>query len=163
MGKYLEAVKSYSKTGDDKKMWDQVALIDGVMSEMEEAHPEKFWCIMRKMHCIQYGPHYNESFARYDVSQMWHKNERGERVEGEYWSIAQVTNAIQPYMSRIKNYNVWDAYVALHIFYHDLYEAKKTKRPDTAEAETVEEAVKFFMFDDDAPDGKVWNYVQSIK
>lgn len=164
MGKYLEAVKGYSETGTEAEMWKFVKLMDSHMCELEQKDPAEFWKIMRGMHAISCGAHYNEVFAKHDVSKMFHTDEMGNKVFGEYWTIAQVKEAVTPYLSKIPStYNIYDAYVALNANWHDKVKLWKKKLPDIYEQEIIEDAINFYMLDEDAPEGKVWIYIQSLK
>ncbi|WP_302821608.1 DUF7841 family protein, partial [Parabacteroides goldsteinii] len=96
-----------------------------------------------------------------DVSYMRHKNKAGQEETGEHWSLQQVTTAIKG-MSIPGNTNIWDVYVALNANWHDK-EAKFTEwfGPD-AEKRIVEDAVSFYFNDADAPDGKIWLYMDAM-
>lgn len=163
MGKFLESIKGYAQRGDEKKMWKSIELLDEQMCKLEESNPDDFWKIMRDIHEINCGPHYDEVFSKYDVSEMFHKNASGETIKGEHWGITQVKDAIKPYANKISSlYNIYDAYVALNANWHDKVVRWKNKFPNSFEEEIIDDAICFYMLDDDAPDGKIWRYIQAM-
>lgn len=164
MGTYYNSIKEGGESGGKDAMWAEVALLDKeIMMPLEQENPVKFWDFMRKRHVLRSGPHYNEDFARYDVSKMFHKDNSGNVIEGERWNVNAAKEAIKPWIGKIsQTCTIYDVYVALNTNWHDKVELWKKKHPETYEADIIEDAVSFYMLDDDAKDGKVWNYIQAV-
>lgn len=160
---YKQLMKEYQAKGlvSEKKMWEAVSVLENPMSCLKEKDPETYDEAMRDLHEVFCGPHYNESFAREDVSIMHHKNIKGEAVKGEHWNMEQVTTAIKG-LSIPGNANIWDVYVALNANWHDK-DIKFGEWFNTdAEKKIIEDAINFYFMDADGPDGKVWLYMNAM-
>ncbi|WP_293738943.1 hypothetical protein [uncultured Parabacteroides sp.] len=161
--RYKELMKDYHSKGmvSEKKMWGAIGELDEAMECLKEKDPEKYDEAIRDLHEVFCGPHYNECFAREDVAGMHHKNAKGEVIKGEHWNIEQVTSAIKG-MSIPGNTNIWDVYVALNANWHD----KNVKFLEwfnaDADKKIIEDAIIFYFMDADAPDGKVWLYMDAM-
>lgn len=160
---YKELIKDYHSKGfgTEKKMWESIYVLEDAMMCLKEKNPDVYDEAMRDLHEVFCGPHYNECFAREDVAGMHHKNTRGETIKGEHWSMDQVTSAIKG-MSIPGNTNIWDVYVALNANWHD----KNVKFAEwfnvDADKKIIEDAISFYFMDADAPDGKVWLYMDAM-
>ena len=102
----------------------------------------------------EHGPHFNEESAKKCVSDMWH-TEDDEKVCGENWSIEEVEKVISQY-DLCDNITKWDAYVALHAYYHDMYMKYRSRGH---EVYLIQDAIRFFLEDEDAKEGKIWKYM----
>ena len=106
------------------------------------------------------GPHFDEKHARECVDKMWH-TEDGVQVCGEHWSIDKVKEVIETYRQfMMKEDTCWDAYVALHMWWHDL--GRNYARRGENEA-LVEDACVWAFMDEDAVEGKIWRYMHISK
>lgn len=161
--RYKELMKDYHSKGmvSEKKMWEAIGELDEAMECLKEKAPEKYDEAMRDLHEVFCGPHYNDFFAREDVAGMHHKSAKGEVVKGEHWNMEQVTAAIKG-VSIPGNVNIWDVYVALNANWHD----KEVKFAEwfgqDVEKRIVEDAISFYFNDADAPDGKIWLYMDAM-
>lgn len=171
MGKFYKMMKHYAEKsgGDKEKMWKSVECLDEHFEEFEEAHKEDFWDLMRELHEINCGPHFNEEFARWEVCEMKSVDINGNEQEGEYWNVKQVEAAIEPYKKMIPAENtIWDCYYALNAFWHDLSEtyqlfAKENDlTKEVADSLVVRSAIKFFFMDIDGAKGKAWLYAKAM-
>jgi len=106
------------------------------------------------------GCHFNEEYARKAVEGMYSICESGEKHRGEHWSIDEVRSAISRYDIGEEN-TIWDAYVALNMWWHDLHTRYK-KHYSSYEEYLIEDAVTWAFCDDDAPEGKVWKYIHAM-
>ena len=81
-----------------KKYWEQVSADPAKIREMEEIAcealeeirgrcPRLFWETAYKLHCVAYGPHFDEELAKKAVSKM--KNIDG--TTGEHWTFEQTS------------------------------------------------------------------------
>ena len=148
---YKELIKDYHAKGfgSEKKMWESIYALEEAMECLKEKDPEKYDEAMRDLHEVFCGPHYNEPFARKDVASMHHKN------------IEQVTSAAKG-LSVPSTATLWDVYVALNANWHD----KEVKFAEwfgqDLEKRIVEDAISFYFNDADAPDGKIWLYMDAM-
>lgn len=150
---YKEIIKKNWKSGSEEIMNKSVDMVAELLEEMKEVCPKKYWWFIRKQQGLMSGGHYDEEFARYDVKQMYHVDKRGNKVEGEHWSMEQARQVMQENGIGGKN-TVEDVYVGLNAFWHDL-------GCDLDESEVIKAAVAFWFKDADFPDkvGKVWWYM----
>lgn len=161
--RYKDLMKDYHSKGmvSEKKMWEAIGELDEAMECLKEKDPEKYDEAIRNLHEVFCGPHYNECFAREDVAGMHHKNTKGEVIKGEHWNIEQVTTAAKG-LSVPSTATLWDVYVALNANWHD----KEVKFAEwfgqDVEKRIVEDAISFYFNDADAPDGKIWLYMDAM-
>lgn len=109
---------------------------------------------MRKQYELFNGPHYDEDFAKADVSKIHYIGKSNDRRTGEYWSKQQIEEATKG-MNFPSGTTVWDKYVAFNAFYSDLCQV-------LSEEEIMKAALRFFFLDEDAADGKIWHYMQAV-
>lgn len=152
---YKEIIKKNWKSGSEEVMNKSVELVEELLEEMKEAHKDRYWLFMRKQQGLISGGHYDEDFARYDVSKMYHIDKQGRRVEGEHWSVSQAKEVMQSNGISAPN-NEYDVYVALNAFWHDLSNVEE-------DDEIVKLAVAFWFKDADfsSKKGKIWWYMCS--
>ncbi|EXZ16481.1 hypothetical protein M071_4176 [Bacteroides fragilis str. Ds-233] len=145
----------------EKAMWRSIDGLNEMLCKIKEEHPEMFWEFMREQHGIMYGNHYDEAFAKYDVSQMHHTRPDGSKHKGEHWGIDSVREALKG-ISIPSTYNAWDCYVALNANWHDKEVVFKKWFPENHEQKVIEDAVDFYFNDEDAPNGKIWLYMSAM-
>lgn len=150
---FKEIIKKNLKNGSEEVMSKSIELVDVLLMEMQSFSKDKYWLFMRKQQGLMSGGHYDEDFARYDVSKMWHIDKQGRRIEGEHWSLAQAKEVMQSNGISAPN-NEYDVYVALNAFWHDLTCVEE-------DDEIVKLAVAFWFKDADFSDkvGKIWWYM----
>ena len=83
------------------------------------------------------------------------KHRKGEKKTGSYWTLDQVEEASKS-LSFPSGTTKYDKYVAFNVFYSDM----STMMSDE---QILASAYKFFFADEDAPAGKVWLYMQSLR
>lgn len=161
---YKDLIKDYHAKGfaSEKRMWEAVQAIDGAMACLKEKSPEVYDRSMRALHVSFCGPHYNEAFACEDVSCLFHKNRKGETVKGEHWNMEQVSNAVKGYPIP-GNATPYDIYVALNAHWHDKEVKFSEWFPEDHEKRIIEDAISFYFNDPDAPEGKIWIYMEAMK
>lgn len=159
-----ELIKDYQAKGlgSEKKMWLAVEALDEAMMCLKEKAPKMYDETMRDMHEVFCGPHYNEPFAVEDVACLYHKNKKGETVKGEHWNMEQVSNAVKGH-SIPGNATPYDVYVALNAHWHDKEVKFGEWFGDDADKRIIEDAVCSYFNDADAPEGKVWLYMEAMK
>lgn len=150
---YKKMITDYAKNGgDEKKMWSSVEVTAEAMEYLKEVSPEKYDCLMRKLHESLYGKHYCEDLALHDVSLMHSTGADNMKHTGAHWTAEQIESATAN-KAFPKGTTKWDKYVAYNATYHDLH--KKFKD------EEILEAAFLFWFDDEdwSEDGKIWDYM----
>ena len=161
---YIDYIKkNYNRVrNDDAVMWGSVAIVSALLEEMREAHPAKYWEVMRKTHEVIFGHHFDEMYAKWQVERMHHKGADGKEHRGEHWALEQTNAAMSKFRSKVgSNVNEYDFYVALNAQYHDYIELAKVRTANAEEqdVEIIEGAIAFYFADDDWPtDTKVWDY-----
>lgn len=103
--------------------------------------------------------HFNDSYARYIVSNMYHF-ENGRKYVGEKFDMTKAKEVCERYRGIIpQTVTHADVYVAINAQYHDYCELFKSWFGDGVEQKIIESAVIFWFKDDDYKDGfKLWNY-----
>lgn len=135
-----------------------------VLKDLDE---EDLFEIMKDFHERLAGKHFNEPYAIYQVSQMYHTNNKGVKIDTPLFSIE---NAKKIYDRRIRPLNkdvtMWDVYVALNAQYHDnidLYEKWFSNANDSEiEEKIIEATIANWFEDEDASSDKVWEYFRVI-
>lgn len=164
MGKYYDIVKaSDSKLRNDESvMWGSIELVDDLLEDIKEAHPDKYWEFMRRTHEMMYGKHFDSAYAEWQVEHMYHIGDDGKEYKGERWSLADTTAVMQKYRGRFpSDYNEFDFYVALNAQWHDTICTAKRHFASVEDAETyiIDEAVAVWFNDSDwGSHDKVWSY-----
>ena len=103
--------------------------------------------------------HFNESYAKYVVSNMYHYD-NGRKYIGEMFDMAKTMEVCERYRGLIpQNVTHADIYVAINAQYHDYCSLFKTWFNDGIEHKIIESAIIFWFKDDDYNRGfKLWNY-----
>lgn len=103
--------------------------------------------------------HFNDSYAKYLVSNMYHF-ENGRKYVGEKFDMTKAKEVCERYRGIIpQTITHADVYVAINAQYHDYCELFKSWFGDEVEQKIIESAVIFWFKDDDYKDGfKLWNY-----
>lgn len=128
---------------------------------------ESLFEIMKDFHEKLIGKHFTEPYALYQVSQMYHTNNKDIKIDAPLFSI-ETTKKI--YDRRIRPLNkdvtMWDVYVALNAQYHDninLYEKWFPNATNNEiEDKIVEVTISNWFEDEDASSDKVWEYFRVI-
>lgn len=161
MGKYKDMIEAYKAGGlsNEKRMWESVLLVDVLLDEVLKTDSEQYYDFLREQHEIFCGPHFNEEFAKWQVSQMHHTGADGKKYSGEHWSIEDAHEVAAKYKTSIpSSYNICDVYVGLNASYHDMCKLYKSWFPDNYEERIIETAITFWFKDEDYGEGKVWEY-----
>lgn len=122
MGHYYKTIKDNFSAykNSDKAMWGSIELVDDLLEDIKEAHPDKYWEFMRRTHEMMYGMHFDSAYAEWQVEHMYHIGDDGREYIGEHWSLKDTTTVMQKYRARIPGeYNEYDFYVALNTHWHD--------------------------------------------
>lgn len=168
MSHFKDIIKSYNTA--NVSLTDIMAAITCLypaMDKLEEKDTKTFWCAMKKFHEHIKGCHFNEMYAIYQVSNMYHTKKNGIVYKGEIYTIEEAKKVYEKYVRTIDNsYTYWDVYVALNAQYHDytrLYEEwYSDESKEDLDNKIVTSAINFWFKDEDAGSGKVWNYFKNI-
>jgi hypothetical protein len=156
MKQYSEMLEEAKNAGltNEKIMWKSIAGVSEMLQLVKRDHPEMYWEFMREQHGILYGNHYNESFAIHDVSMIRYTDRMGKKCEGPYWTLEQIESAAKG-MAYPAGTTKWDKYVAFNGFYADTCTVLE-------EEQIIKAAHKFYFMDEDAPQGKIWLYMEAM-
>ena len=151
----MEEAKAKGLTSE-KMMWESVDEVQDMLCVLKMEHPHKYWKFIRKTHGTLYNGHYTEEFARHDVDHIHYTNKKGEKKEGEYWSVEQIEEATKG-MSFPSGVKKWDKYVAFNAF-------KADTGKELEDAEVLKAGYLFYFADEDwdEKDGsatKIWDYM----
>ena len=108
--------------------------------------------------------HFNESTAKYLVSQMYHTS-GGRKFVGEKYDMSKAKEVAERYRGVIPQSATYaDVYVALNAQYHDYCELLKAWFGDNIDTKVVESAINFWFKDDDYKSGgsKVYKYFREV-
>lgn len=152
---------------DSSNAWDLVCHFKEAVCENTDIDEEDLFEIMKDFHERLAGKHFNEPYAIYQVSQMYHTNNKAVKIDTPLFSIE---NAKKIYDRRIRPLNkdvtMWDVYVALNAQYHDnidLYEKWFSNANDSEiEEKIIEATIANWFEDEDASSDKVWEYFRVI-
>ena len=154
---YKKMIRSYADNGgDEKKMWASVDVTEEAMEYIRETNPEKYECLMRKLHEALYGKHYSEELAHYDVSKMHSTGADGTKHTGAHWTLEQV-DAATASLPFPKGTTKCDKYVAYNAAWHDLHK-------DFSDEQILKAAYSIWFADEDwHTEGKIWDYMSANK
>ena len=125
--------------------------------DMEE---REFFNKMRDYHAGSKGEHFNTSYAKYEVSQMFHFL-NGRKRQGEKFSMDKAKEVHEHYASVLSpEITVADVYVAINSQFHDYYDLFRSWFGDAGvEQKIIDSAIVFWFKDADCEgNNKVWKY-----
>lgn len=165
MGKFHRMMKHYAETGvsDKEKMQELIECLDEHFEWFAEEHKKEHCDLMREIHEIFCGAHFNDEFARWAVCGMYHKGEDGKEHKGEYWSMEDAARVMAKHKSVLHaKTTVADVYVSINSHYHDKCVLFKKWFAEEYEEKIIEDAIDTYFMDEDAPEGKIWAYMQAM-
>lgn len=106
-----------------------------------------------------HGGHFNEQYAKYIVSQMYH-TEGGRKYVGEKFDMVKAKEVCERYRGIIpQTITHADVYVAINAQYHDYCELFKAWFGEAIDSKITESAINFWFKDDDWKGGcKIYEY-----
>lgn len=146
----IENAKAHGLT-NEHIMWESIEDVEGVMDLIKEQHPKEYWHFMRKQHGRLHKGHYDEDFAKFDVSKLRWTDKQGTKHEGAYWTCQQIEEATKG-MSFSADVNKWDKFVA--------FNAMKADLAHVFDDSEILKAAHAFWFADEDWEGhdKIWRY-----
>lgn len=122
--------------------------------------------VLKRVHKIIDGGHYDETFAKYQVSKMYYTDNEGDHY-GPYYTLEQTKEIYKRYKEDIPTgYNLYDFYVALNMIQSDyttlVHKWFKDLDKDSFEQKILDLTLNW-LNDTDNPFGntKVWGYFNS--
>ncbi len=160
---YTEIVKRHYKTGGEIAALRSAEAVDCLLDSVKQSDPAAYMRFMRAQHEAWCGPHFDEAFAEWQVSRLYHKGADGKIYKGGHWTLEETGEFFARYRNKIPSqYNEYDFHVALNAEYNDYCVWAKQTFGDDYEQKIVEMAIWFWMLDDDySGDGKIWEYFGS--
>ena len=103
--------------------------------------------------------HFNESYAKYIVSKMWHKDISGRKYMGEKYDISKAKEIYERYRGIIPtSFTYSDVYVAINTQYHS-YHCLFTKWfGEDVDYQIIESAIMYWFKDENQGPSKLWNH-----
>lgn len=141
MHKYLEIMELVAS--DHEKQEKLKEIMCDTIEKMKRYCPEEFYSTIYRIHCVAYGPHFDERLAKKAVGRM--RNVDG--TAGEHWTMEQ-TNIIA---NQQGIEHKADFYYAINMLHSDF---AKVLGNDNS---TYIKLAKAYMLDPDASEGKVFN------
>lgn len=142
-------------TATEQHMYKSIDRIDALLATLHHSHPEIYWQFLRDTYIDFYGPHYNQEYADYDLSLVRFTDRDGKEHMGPHWSFKQIRD-----MLASRHYpegtTESDIYVACNVLYADLCRT-------LSDQNILDIAYTFFFCDEDAPEGKVWHYMNAMR
>lgn len=140
--------------------------LHNVFDYVEKQDNKTFWKSMRKLHESIKGAHFDEEYAKWQVSTMHHTADNGKVCKGEIYNYDCAKNVFDKYVRNINSsITVWDVYVAINAQYHDyvrLYsEWFRNINKNELDNKIIESAITFYFKDEDSGSTKTWNYFKT--
>lgn len=149
------------------KMTEAIILLTPILDKIQIEDGDEHIKILKCIHELYIGKHFNEYFAKEQVSRMYHTQLDGYICKGEVYNES-VAKCIHKKLCKYANEHItlWDVYVAINAQYHDHCVEYKTwfKNIDKEELDdkVFSAAINFWFGDEDAGNSKVWNYFKNI-
>lgn len=152
--RYSSMIKAAREKGvaSEAAMFAGIEAVDELLENMKGTHPDKYWSFIRKAHESLYGCHYDDEFAKWDISQMHSTDASGSECHGAHWSKSDVENAMisKTFANGVTGADKW---VAANAAWHDLHS-------HYTDDDVLDIAYLFFFADEDwTGKGKVWEYM----
>lgn len=166
--KFKHIIENYNlHSVSNETLANAICALYPALDVVERTNPKMFWAAMCEFHEQLRGKHFDEMYAKYQVAQMYHIKKNGIVCKGEVYSEDYAREIYERKVRSINSgYNCWDVYVAINAQYHDYSKLYKEWNSSISDEELNEKiicsAINFWFKDDDAEDGKVWNYFKSM-
>lgn len=161
---YKEIIESYKGKVNlsGANAWVLLESFEELFEDLKHKDKEKYWEVMKDMHEEIEGKHFNEVFAKHEVSEMFHTKRNGTICRGEIVSYEEAEHVYNEHRRDIgTEVTVWDVYVALNAQMHDysvLYHRWFDNSMELMKERCIESAIVFWFKDEDHTKGKVWDY-----
>lgn len=171
MSTFIETIKEYKKQGhhlDEDKLWSILENLEEMLVAYEVNCADKFWDIMRELHEDFKGEHFDELYAKHEVSKMMHTSHDGRTYKGEKFDISKAQEVHSKYRGLLKAQDsVCDVYVAINSHYHRYNCLFKNWfagiDEETLHTRVIEAAIKYWFQDENCLEGgKVWKHFKNL-
>lgn len=147
--------------------WNIICRFKDIVENKNDKDNEMFWCIMKDIHEELRGKHFDEVYATYQVDNMYHTDNKGNKITSPMFTPIDVRKLYDKKFKSINsNITFWDVYVALNAQYHDNIELYKEwfgeDNIENIKDKIIESAIVNWFEDEDAGIEKVWNYFRAI-
>lgn len=152
---------------DNEIAWNIICRFKDIVENKNDKDNEMFWCIMKDIHEELRGKHFDEVYATYQVDNMYHTDNKGNKITSPMFTPIDVRKLYDKKFKSINsNITFWDVYVALNAQYHDNIELYKEwfgeDNIENIKDKIIESAIVNWFEDEDAGIEKVWNYFRAI-
>ena len=111
---------------DNETAWNIICRFKDIVENKNDKDNEMFWCIMKDIHEELRGKHFDEVYATYQVDNMYHTDNKGNKIASPMFTPIDVRKLYDKKFKSINsNITFWDVYVALNAQYHDNIELYK--------------------------------------
>lgn len=165
---YKEIIENYNLSNmPASELLKAIVCFHPIFDYVESHNKEEFWDAMKDFHEKMVGCHFNEMYAKYQVSMMHHTKQNNIICRGEIFTVDDAKAIYEKHVRHInREVNCWDVYVAVNAQYHDYVRLYKEWFPNLTEEQLddkiIHAAINFWFKDEDADAGKVWNYFKEI-
>ena len=165
--KIKDIINSYKEANvSSTELYNGVMSLHNIFDYVEKQDNKIFWKSMRKLHESIKGAHFDEEYAKWQVSTMYHTADNGKICKGEIYNYDCAKNVFDKYVRNINSsITVWDVYVAINAQYHDyirLYsEWFRNINKNELDNKIIESAITFYFKDEDSGSTKTWNYFKT--
>lgn len=106
--------------------------------------------------------HFNESYAQYIVSNMWHMDDNGNKYSGEKYSMLKAKEICERYRGIINSsVTPSDIYIAVNEHYHRYHCLFKRWFGNDIDYQIIDSAIIYWFKDECYGPNKLWNYFNS--
>jgi hypothetical protein len=164
---HKDIINSYKEANvSSTELYNGIMSLHNVFDYVEKQDNKTFWKSMRKLHESIKGAHFDEEYAKWQVSTMHHTADNGKVCKGEIYNYDCAKNVFDKYVRNINSsITVWDVYVAINAQYHDyvrLYsEWFRNINKNELDNKIIESAITFYFKDEDSGSTKTWNYFKT--
>lgn len=153
MSKYKKLIAAATVSPKSAELMQGLSkIMDEHLLELEDAHPDMYWEVIREIHELIYGCYFDEAMAMYAVTEL--KNEDG--TEGGHWSESETTSVASSAGIGFDKFNRWDWFYTLNMIYSDYYNVIGS------DTNMYIKMAAAFLNDKDAPEGKAFKYWMAI-
>lgn len=128
--------------GDKTKERATEDVICNALEKLELHCPELYYKTLYSLHCIAYGPHFDDCLARLAVSKM----DNVDGTTGEHWNMEETNRLAEQHGIEHKA----DYYYTINMLYSDFSQVLGN------DSSLYAKLAKAYMCDPDAPKGKVF-------
>ena len=157
-----DLTRKYGEGKGESTMWSTLSLVSNAVDSLPLDEKN---ALIRKVYGVMSGKHYNEEFAREDISKMYYTDGEGKHY-APYWTDEDLRALYEQYGGEIPGYNFWDWAVTMNMIKSDHCSLLSDWFPEDDEAERNNRIVRLainWLQDEDNPFGqsKVWCYFNS--